>query len=469
MCASPDRPNLLLIMSDEHAPQFAGFHGHPIVKTPHLDRLAAGGVVFDNAYCNSPICSPSRMSFMTGKYVHHIDLFDNSTALSSDEPTWAHRMRSVGYDVVLAGKQHFIGPDQLHGFRAQLARDLHSDIAHELYLWSDGITDAATPWKHMERAGPGSTPELDADDQAEEAALAYLRDPERRAQPWALTASFIAPHFPFIVPQEYWDMYPVDDIDLPRYVPGSVDDQHPVYQRMRRMFGLIDFPEDTVRRARAGYYALITWFDDKVGRLLAALDETGQRENTIVIYISDHGEMAGEYGMWRKSNFREHASRIPMVISWPGQLEGGRRITEVTSLIDLVPSMLELTGAPIDDTLDGHSFLPLLMGDLDGPWKNEAFCEYLAHGVARPMAMLRQGRFKLNFSLDDPVELFDLETDPDERLDLSSDPSYAVVREALRSRLLEHWDPISLEQRVRQSQQARRLIASALPPPAAYH
>ncbi|MGD9713776.1 MAG: sulfatase-like hydrolase/transferase, partial [Thermomicrobiales bacterium] len=214
MCASPDRPNLLLIMSDEHAPQFAGFHGHPIVKTPHLDRLAAGGVVFDNAYCNSPICSPSRMSFMTGKYVHHIDLFDNSTALSSDEPTWAHRMRSVGYDVVLAGKQHFIGPDQLHGFRAQLARDLHSDIAHELYLWSDGITDAATPWKHMERAGPGSTPELDADDQAEEAALAYLRDPERRAQPWALTASFIAPHFPFIVPQEYWDMYPVDDIDL---------------------------------------------------------------------------------------------------------------------------------------------------------------------------------------------------------------------------------------------------------------
>ena len=463
------RPNVLILMSDEHAPQFSGVYGHPLVKTPHLDRLAAEGVVFENAYCNSPLCSPSRMSFMTGRYVHKIGAWDNSTSLSSDEPTWAHRLRSIGYDVVLSGKQHFVGPDQLHGFQTQLARDLHAEVAHELYLWSDGTPTAASPWKHMERIGPGSTLEIEVDDQVEAASLAYIRDPDRRQTPWVLNASFIAPHFPFVVPQEYWEMYPLESIDLPRTQAGSIDDQHPVIERMRRMFGLIDFPEETVRAARAAYYALITWLDSKVGRLLAALDETDQRENTIVIYVSDHGEMAGEHGMWRKSNFREHSARIPMQIAWPGHLPAGRRVPEVVSLVDMVATLLDLTAAPVDSSLDGDSLVPLMLGDAGSSWKNEAFSEYLAHGVARPMAMLRQGRYKLNYSLDDPVELFDLESDPDEQHDLACDDSYAEIRESLRSSLLARWDPVALEQQVRQSQQARKLIESSLPPPAAFH
>jgi choline-sulfatase len=464
MSTKTSRPNLLIIMSDEHAPQFSGAYGHPIVRTPHLDRLASEGALFENAYCNTPLCTPSRMSFMTGRYIHHIETWDNSSPLRTDVPTWAHRLRAVGYDVVLSGKQHFIGPDQLHGFRAQLARDLHAETAHELYDWEDGTPASTAPWGHMAQAGPGRTEEIEVDDQVEEAALRYLGDPARQEGPWALNVSFIAPHFPFIVPQQYWDLYPTEEIDLPRSRPGSIDEQHPVYQRMRGMFGLVDFPEEQVRRARAGYYGLITYLDDKIGRLLDALEESGQRQNTLVVYISDHGEMAGEHGMWRKSNFREFSSRIPTVLSWPGQIPAGRRVSEVVSLVDTVAAMLEAAGAPVDSSIDGESLLPLARGD-DGAaeaWKGEAFCEYLAHGVAGPMAMLRRGRYKLNYSLGDPPELFDVEADPYELRDLANDPELHEIKDDLCERLLSRWDPIALDQQVRQSQKERLLIERAL-------
>jgi choline-sulfatase len=215
-------PNILIIMSDEHAPQFSEFHGHPLVRTPHMDRLSARGVTFDNAYCNTPICVASRMSFLTGRYVHHNGAWDNSAPLATDAVTWPHLLRANGYDVVLSGKQHFVGPDKLHGFRAQLARELHAENTHPTFDWTDGTPPA-----------------------------------------------------PLMVAQCYWDMYPLADIDMPNIPDGHLESQHPAYQRMRSMFGYVDFPEDLVRRGRAGYYGLITYLDDKVGRLLDALDEIG--------------------------------------------------------------------------------------------------------------------------------------------------------------------------------------------------
>ena len=458
--AEQDRPNLLVIMSDEHAPMFSGAYGHSLVQTPHLDRLASEGVLFENAYCNSPLCAPSRMSFMTGRYIHEIETWDNTSTLGSDRVTWAHMMRAVDYDVVLSGKQHFVGPDKLHGFREQLARDIHGEHYHPVFPWSNGTRTAPNPWPGISHAASGETLEIEVDDEAEEAALTYLRDPARKEQPWALNASFIAPHFPLVVPQRYWDLYPLDTIDLPNIPSGHLEDLHPVYQRMRRMFGMIDFPEDQTRRARAGYYGLISYLDDKIGRLIEALEETGQRENTVVIYLSDHGEMAGEHGMWRKSNFYEQSSRIPMVISWPGVFPHGRRITEVVSLVDLVATMIDVTGAPCPSPIDGDSLLNLARGE-ETDWKDEAFSEYLAHGVDRPMAMLRRGRYKLNYSLDDPPELYDLQEDPGEFSDLGQDPEYADIRGDLRQRLLSHWDPVDLERRVRRSQEERVLIRAA--------
>lgn len=457
--AATDRPNLLLIMSDEHAPMFSGPYGHPLVQTPHLDRLAADGVVFQNAYCNSPLCTPSRMSFMTGRYVHHIGAWDNSAPIPSDMVTWAHRLRAIGYDVVLSGKQHFYGPDQLHGFQAQLARDLHAERHHPIFDWSAGTQEAPQPWGALDRAGPGTTEEIEVDDQVEAAALDYLRDPARHRQPWALNVSFMAPHFPFVVPQRFWDLYPEAEVDMPTIPPGHLDNQHPVYRRLRRMFGMADFSEELVRRGRVGYYGLITYLDEKIGRLLDALEETGQRENTVIAYFSDHGEMAGEHGMWRKSNFYEQSVRVPLQLAWSGHLPAGRRVNGAVSLVDLVATIVEAAGAS-PEGIDGDSLLALARGEA-AEWKDEAFSEYLAHGVARPMAMLRRGQYKLNYSLDDPVELYDLASDPGEFHDLGGDPAYQGIREELRRTLLTYWDPVALERRVRRSQRDRMLIRAA--------
>lgn len=451
------RPNLLVIMSDEHAPQFSGAYGHSRVQTPHMDRLAREGVLFESAYCNSPVCVPSRMSFMTGRHVHEIGTWDNASPLSTEIPTWAHLVRAQGYDAVLAGKQHFIGPDQLHGFRAQLARDLHAELYHPIHDWAEGTPPAAVPWAHLSRAGPGTTVEIEVDDAVEQAALKYLRDPARGRDPWILNVSFIAPHFPFVVPQRFWDLYPPEEVDMPVIPPGHLAGQHPVYQRLRANFGLTDVSESQVRRARAGYYGLITYLDEKIGRLIDALEQTGLRDNTLVVYCSDHGEMAGEHGLWRKSNFYEHASRVPLIMNWPGHLPAGRRVPETVSLVDLVATMIEVTGASPVGTLDGDSLWALAQGEVAG-WKDEAFSELHANGIARPIGMLRRGRYKLNVSLDDPPELYDLVADPCEMHDLAADPAHKAILDALRARLYDGWDLVALERRVRESQKARRLI-----------
>ena len=308
-------------------------------------------------------------------------------------------------------------------------------------------------------SGPGTTEEIEVDDQVEAAALDYLRDPARHRQPWALNVSFMTPHFPFVVPQRFWDLYSEAAVDLPTIPPGHLDNQHPVYQRLRRMFGMADFSEELVRRGRVGYYSLITYLDEKIGRLLDVLEATGQRENTLIAYFSDHGEMAGEHGMWRKSNFYEQSVRVPLQLAWPGHLPAGRRVNGVVSLVDLVATVVEAAGAS-PEGVDGDSLLALAR-DEAANWKDEAFSEYLAHGVARPMAMLLRGQYKLNYSLDDPVELYDLARDPGEYQDLGSDPAYQEIREELRRALLAYWDPVELERRVRQSQQDRMLIRAA--------
>lgn len=457
-----DRPNFLVIMSDEHGAQFSGTYGHPLIQTPHMDRLAGMGATFENNYCNSPLCIPSRASFMTGRYVSRCEGWDNTKPLPVDTLTWPYLLRSIGYEAVLDGKMHLVGPDNLHGFERQLTRDPHVEAPLQHYCWSDGIPEAREPWPSVFEAGPGRSPMIEADDAMEEAALTYLHEPARREQPFALCVGFIAPHFPFIVPEPFFFRYYPDRVDMPDLPEGHLETLPPAAQRLRRMFGLGGpYTEDQIRRARAAYFGLVTYLDDKIGRLLGAVEAAGLSENTVVIHTSDHGDMLGEHGLWRKMCFYEQSARVPLQIAWPGRFHGSQRVRQVVSNVDATTTILDLAGVDITRrSLDGQSLVPALEGDVSG-LRDEAFSEHLAHGTDRAMAMLRSGRWKLCYGHGDPpeIELYDLESDPGEFQNLAGRAELKEIQHRMIQRVLNIWgDPDALTQRIMADQEERRII-----------
>jgi len=463
------KPNVLVVMTDQQAPQFTGVYGHPIAQTPHLDRLAREGVVFDNAYTNCPICVPSRMSFLTGRRVQNIGIWDNGVPLREDATTWPHRLRSVGYNVALAGKAHFRGHDHLHGFEEQLAYDINAANRPKPPNWSASPKPRERTQTGMPR-GAGHTAEHDADNAVEAAALNYINDPARQEKPWALLVGFVCPHNPYIAPKEYLDRYPVGSIDLPDVPAGHGKALHPHCRRIQEARGIPEdgFDPQVVKEIRASYYALVTFIDDKLGRMLKALEETGQIDNTVVVFTSDHGDMMGEHAMFLKSCYYEHSSRVPMVMRFPEKFPAGKRIRQNVSLVDLTRALVDLAGAPDggeDGTppLDGDSLAPLAEGKAPN-WKDEAFGEYCANFTLAPTAMLKKGRYKLNWYHREEPELYDLEEDPGERRNLAKDPRRKDELDALEKSLMARWDPNELETAILASQEERRFLEPYLFP-----
>ena len=473
-------------MTDEHGAQFSGTYGHPFIRTPAMDRLAVEGVTFDAAYCNNPLCVPSRLSFMTGRHTHHCAGWDNATPLAPDAVTWPHLLRAQGYDVALSGKMHLIGDDHLHGFQEQLARDLHSELEHPIFPWERGIPEAREPWPGVVRTesrvppgpdgeeavaaedaatpptGPGRTPEIDADDAAVEAALAFLRQRAHGSaeRPFALCVGLIAPHFPFVVPEPFFSQYFPRHADLPHLPAGHLEALPPAAQRLRQAFGFGGHTELQVRRARAAYYGLVSYADDKLRQLLEALDELGLADDTLVIHTSDHGEMLGEHGLWRKMSFYEQSARVPLQVRWPGRAAEGRRVRECVSLVDVTATIVAAAGAGSPTApMDGHNLAKLLAG-ADPEWRDEAFAEHTAHGTDRPRAMLRQGNWKLCLSGGDDLEpeLYHLGDDALELVNRAGDPAVVAVEERMRAALLERWDWRRIDREVRASQRRRQLI-----------
>lgn len=472
--ATPARkPNILLVMSDEHGPMFSSPYGHRIVKSPNLDRLAARGVTFDAAYCPSPLCVPSRAAFMTGKNLHRVGAYDNGAPFPSDEATWAHMLRASGYEVVLDGKMHFLGPDNLHGFERQLARDQKGAIQGS--DWPDpfprGFRDGATTRRWVEEAGPGKRNNLIFDDEVETAATTYLQEKQAATaaaaatggedKPWALCVSFLAPHFPLVVPEPYFSMYYPDNVDMPNIPAGHVELQHPVHERGRLAYDLYNYTDEQIRRCRAAYYGLVTHLDERIGRLLDLVDHPSLRENTIVIYTSDHGEFIGEHGLWWKNDFYEQSARVPLIVSWPGQAKAGTRFAGAVSLLDVASTIAEMGSAPNPGDLDGDSLVEVLRDPAGAAWKDEAYCEYYGHSTNRPQRMLRTGRWKLCYYYREPVELYDLETDPGEFNNLADRPEYAAVQDALTHRVLAGWDPVAVDAEVRRSHRNRQIIGGS--------
>ncbi|HLF90333.1 MAG TPA: choline-sulfatase, partial [Anaerolineales bacterium] len=343
-----EKPNILFIMADQLAAPVLPFYGHPIVKTPNLSSLAKSGVVFENAYCNSPLCAPSRFSMMAGQYPSRIGAYDNATYFQADVPTFAHYLRMNGYYTCLSGKMHFVGPDQLHGFEERLTTDIYPSDFGWTPNWED--FENRPSWYHnmmsVVQAGICQTSnQLDFDEEVAYHSIRKINDLARQEmdRPFFLLVSFTHPHDPFAIPPEYWNRYRHDEIDLPAVPQIPYHELDPHSQRLFHVCAMGEYAqsEERVLNARHAYYGMVSYIDDKVGQLIQALERADLREDTIIIFLSDHGEMLGERGLWYKMSFFEWSARVPLLFHAPGRF-APHRVKQPVSLVDLLPTLTEL-------------------------------------------------------------------------------------------------------------------------------
>lgn len=464
--SAASRPNFLLIMSDQHNRRFMGCAGDPIVHTPTLDRLAARGVRFENTYCQFPLCGPSRMSFMTARQPHEINCITNLCWLSSDIPTFAHAFGAAGYETILAGRMHFVGSDQRHGFDQRIIADVPgSAFINPVTGWhlKDVLgTLVDTPGMGpapLIKSGPGRTGYHAYDEAVADRAVDWLRSGGAGSRsPFMLVVGFASPHSPFVAPPN--DFYRYNDKIRIEDLPDShLDAIHPIHHQYRKGWGIEkDVDKESQRRTRVSYYGLCTFLDRQVGRVLQALEESGQAENTIVVYTSDHGEQLGEHGLWWKSTFYDDSAGVPLIIAGPGIGAVGSTIHQNVGLIDLPPTLLDLVGANPIPGASGRSFRCLIENH-PRDWPDEIFAENFG-GIGEKTAqrMIRHGPWKLNYYHGMRPQLFNIEEDPRELNDRWNDLTCRQVLADLQARVLEKWDPARMEDRFELRQNELRLI-----------
>lgn len=433
--------NLLFILSDEHNRKIAGCYGHPFVKTPNLDRLAAGGTIFSNAYCNSPICVPSRASLATGRYVHEIRCWDNASPYTGRPKSWHSTLREQGVDVVSIGKLHFRGGDD-YGFTEELAPlhvvggkgDLKGLFRKELPPKSGTANLAA-------EAGPGDSSYARYDTKIGEIARDWLK---RRAAagetaPFVLMVSFVMPHFPLVVSEAYYDLYRQYEIEDLTHGLDAPPPDHPTLNRMLEYFDYDGhFDDESKAAALRAYFGMVTRLDELIGEVLTCLDETGLSETTRVLYTSDHGDNLGNRGMWGKSVMYEDSVGVPMILAGDG-VPAGKTVKTPVSLLDIGPTAAAATRADLsDEDLPGESLIALAnAADSD----RAVFAEYHASGSDTGQFMIRKGHWKYVFYVDTVPQLFNLEQDPDELVDLGTSPEHAPIRAQLDAALRQICNP----------------------------
>lgn len=461
------KPNILILMADQLTPMALSAYGNKITKTPHIDALAKGGVVFDSAYCNSPLCAPSRYVFMSGKMPSTIGAYDNSAEMASDVLTFGHYLRHADYRTILSGKMHFCGADQLHGFEERLTTDIYPADFGWTPDWEH--PDVRPSWYHnmasVIEAGPCvRTNQLDYDEEVVFAARQKLfdiaRDDDARA--FCMVVSMTHPHDPYAVPEQYWNLYQDAEIPMPS-VQLAPDQLDPHSQRLRHVSDMDRTPvtDQQIRNARRAYYGAVSYVDDQIGSIRRTLEQTGLAENTIIIVTSDHGEMLGERGLWYKMSFFENASRVPLIVHAPTRF-AARHITASVSLVDILPTLVDLAfdgvAQPYPESIDGRSLLPHLQGKAG---HDEVTGEYFAEGAIAPLIMIRRGRHKYIHSPVDPDQLYDLVADPAELHNLCAEPGVADVLQAFRNEVAARWDMPKLHDQVLSSQRRRRFQYTA--------
>jgi choline-sulfatase len=469
---SDERPNVLLVMVDQLAAGWLPVYGHHVVQAPAIAALAEEGVVFDSAYCPSPLCAPSRSALLTGLLPSRTGVYDNAAEMRASLPTVTHHLRAAGYATVLSGKMHFVGPDQLHGFEERLTTDVYPAGLDWTPDWRVPLTEQL-PWYHtMESVvRPGrcaASMQMDYDDEVAFRAVRKLHDlaRHRRGDPFFMVVSFTHPHDPWELHPRYWERYDPAAIDAPAVGPIPRDEADPHSIRLRDMCGVDDagLTAEQVLIARHAYYAAVSYVDERIGEVLAALHDSGLERNAIVVLTADHGEMLGERGLWYKMAFFEASARVPLIVRAPGRL-APRRVCEPVSLLDLAPTLLALCGQPgarepWPDT-DGVSLIAPLTGQGPRPG-DDVVAEYLGEGVRSPAVMLRRGCHKYVWCEDDPDQLYDLDDDPAELVNLAGDPAHAELRGRLRAEVDRRWNMPALERAVLASQRERRAVVPAL-------
>lgn len=448
--------NLLILMSDEHNPKVMGCAGHPDVQTPHLDALASRGTRFTNASCASPICVPARAAIATGRHVFEMGYWDNVDAYDGQTRSWHHVLREAGHEVVSIGKLHYRGWEgDDYGFTESLLpmhiHDGHGELKMLLRNPPASIGDGSSM---LRSAKAGMSDYNRYDEQITDEAVAWLNrhSGKDHDKPWALMVSLVAPHFPLTVPQRFFDMYEGKALELPKKYCFGVDPAaHPYVQQYSMITGYNQhFKTDAdVRRALAGYYGLVSYMDEKVGRIVKALETAGLSETTRIVYMSDHGDNAGARGLWGKSTMYAESVGIPLIVAGL-DVEQGRVEPAAVSQIDLFSTVLDAVGIPLSESTASAQSQSLLS---PVPPDRVVLSEYHTIGSSSALFMLQDAHVKYVHYCDHPPEFFDLDTDPEELTNLASDPSHAQRLADWELRLRSNLDPDAVDAHAKARQQ----------------
>lgn len=452
--------NLVIILSDQHSKRLLGCYGNDWIKTPNLDRMAAGGVCFDQAYCNSPICVPSRAAFATGDYASKNYYWDNAHAYAGEVKSWGGRLEEEGYSVTTIGKLHYKNSSPETGFGDQrIPLNIKNEIGDVYGAIRD---DKITRYQFRDAlltAGPGESDYLTYDREIARRSAEYLKkEGGGKEKPFVLYVGFVTPHFPLIAPQEFVDMYKDDDsVRRPIQFGREEWPHHPLIDDYRRYCGTDQVSEEEAYHAIKTYYALCSFLDAQVGVVLDALKEAGLEDNTRVLYSADHGDTMGDHGVYFKSTMYEGSAGIPMILTGP-DIPKGKRSETIVSLVDVYPTVLDCVGIEAneaDKKLPGRSLVGYAAGKTE---KRTAFSEYYSQGIYTAMFMLRKEQYKYVHYVGERPQLFDLDKDPLEEHDLAQNPECQTILDKLYQELKQTADVDRLELESKAAQ--KRLLAA---------
>ena len=441
-----DKPNLLVIIADDHGGGTLGIEGDPRRATPNMDALAREGVLFERAYCNSPLCTPSRQSLITGLLPHSIGVTQLGTRLPDSVLTWGEWLRDLDYDTLAIGKMHFNGSAS-HGFAVQIdtpdwqrSLQAHPPQGGDHRRQWRPFVDPAREWLNADVRSAGLPAESMQSAYFVDQAIAFLKGKHER--PFAMIVSFHDPHSPFDFPTGWEGRFPRSQFSIP-----PVSDQ----DRREQPAVFASLSPDDIRGIQAAYFTSLAFVDTQVGRLIESLGDTGLAKETLVVYLGDNGYMLGQHGRFEKHCFYEPAVRIPLIARWPDQIKGSRRVFDLVEMIDIMPTILHLMRLPVPPGLQGIDLEPLLRNQPGAHARSVVFSEYLENEEA----MIRSARYKLivgtgrrlrqdgyqtlqPLPLPGPYQrLYDMEVDPNETKNLSGDPRLRSIEEDLLNRMFE--------------------------------